>query len=272
MEANSSAGAYVHGYCEREAKRLFDQATTLAALLHCDVFYPPHSRVLEAGCGTGAQTISLVRNNPQVHFTSVDISDDSLGQARARIETEGYTNVTFEKADIFSLPFADASFDHIFICFVLEHLPNPVEALAALRRVLKPGGTLTAIEGDHGSTYFHPDDPDARRAIQCLIDLQARAGGDALIGRRLYPLLRRAGFTNVRVGPRMVYVDASRPELVEGFTKNTFTAMVEGVEAKVLAAGMMSEAEWRRGIAALYRTAEEDGTFNYTFFKATGTK
>lgn len=272
MKADSSAKEYVHGYCPREARRLFDQATTLAALLHCDVFYPPNTQVLEAGCGTGAQTISLVRNNPQVRFTSVDISEASLNQARARIEAEGYTNVTFRQADIFHLPFTDESFDHLFICFVLEHLPNPVEALAALKRVLKPGGSLTVIEGDHGSTYFHPDDPYAHRAIQCLIDLQAQAGGDALIGRRLYPLLNEAGFQNVKVGPRSVYVDASRPELVEGFTKNTFAAMVEGVEEKVLQTGMMSPEDWRRGIDALYRAAEPDGTFNYTFFKATGIK
>ena len=71
-------------------------------------------------------------------------------------------------------------------------------------------GTITVIEGDHGSVYFHPESRPARRAIQCLIDLQARAGGDSLIGRSLYPILIKAGFQDVRVSPRMVYVDASR--------------------------------------------------------------
>lgn len=272
MAEGTSAKAYVHGYCEREAQRLHDQASTLAALLHSDVFYPPDSRVLEAGCGTGAQTITLARSSPQAQFVSVDISADSLRQARARIEAAGLTNVTFEQGDIVRLPFEDESFDHLFLCFVLEHLPRPVEALAALRRLLRPGGTVTAIEGDHGSAYFHPDDAYAHRAIRCLVDLQAQAGGDALIGRRLYPLLKEAGFNRVEVRPRVVYVDSSRPELVEGFTKNTFTAMVEGVEAKVLEAGLMGREDWRRGIDALYRTAGADGTFNYTFFKATGTR
>ena len=39
----------------------------------------------------------------------------------------------------------------------------------------------------------------------------------------------QAGYRDVRVSPRMVYVDASRPDLVDGFTRKTFTAMVEGV-------------------------------------------
>ena len=56
--------------------------------------------------------------------------------------------------------------------------------------------------------------------------------------------------------------------MVEGFTKKTFTAMVEGVRGEALAAGLMSKEEWERGIADLYRTADRDGTFSYTFFKA----
>jgi hypothetical protein len=61
----------------------------------------------------------------------------------------------------------------------------------------------------------------ARRAIQCLIDLQQQAGCNSLIGRRLYPLLARAGYREVRVSPRMVYTDATRPSLADGFTRKT---------------------------------------------------
>jgi hypothetical protein len=137
---------------------------------------------------------------------------------------------------------------------------------------LRPGGTLTVIEGDHGSTFFHPDDADARRAIECLVTLQGRAGGNALIGRQLFPLLTQAGLRHVTVSPRMVYVDSSRPEWVEGFTRNTFTAMVEGVREQALAAGLVDADTWRRGIAGLRRAAEADGVFCYTFFKGVGVK
>jgi SAM-dependent methyltransferase len=178
------------------------------------------------------------------------------------------TNVAFQEADIFALPFAEAQFDHVFVCFVLEHLADPVAALAKLRHVLKPGGTLTVIEGDHGSTYFHPDSAGARRAVDCLVELQRRGGGDALIGRRLYPLLVAAGFGAVRVSPRMVYADGSRPELQDGFSRRTFSAMVEGVGEQALAQGLMRPAEWATAVRDLYRTAEPDGVFCYTFFKA----
>lgn len=261
---------YVHGYSERESERLQDQAHTLTDLLHHDTVYPPGSLILEAGCGVGAQTVTLSKNSPEARFHSIDVSRHSL-DAAAKSACD-CNNVEFRQADIFHLPYAPDTFDHVFLCFVLEHLPNPREALENLKTVLKPGGTITAIEGDHGSAYFHPDDELARRCIKCLIELQARMGGDSLVGRRLFPLLSESGFNNVKISPRMVYVDGDKPELIEGFTRNTFTAMVEGVRDQVFEEEMMDPMAWDLGIEALYRTAEPDGVFCYTFFKGVGVK
>jgi SAM-dependent methyltransferase len=263
---------YVHGYSERERTRLLDQARTLTDLLHGGTRYPDGSSVLEAGCGVGAQTVILARNSPGARITSIDLSAESLAAARARVQAASLGNVTFRQADVFALPFPEGSFDHVFVCFVLEHLARPREALASLVSRLKPGGTLTVIEGDHGSTFFHPESVDARRAIECLVALQARAGGNALIGRELYPLLASAGLREVRVSPRMAYADGGRPEWVEGFTLNTFTAMLEGVREAALAARLVDEEGWRRGIAGLRRAAEPDGVFCYTFFKGVGVR
>lgn len=263
---------YVHGYSEREEARLLDQATTLSGLLHAGTRYPAGARVLEAGCGVGAQTVTLATNSPEARFTCVDVSARSVEAARARAREAGITNATFEQADLFELPFPEESFDHVFVCFVLEHLARPREALAALRTRLRPGGTLTVIEGDHGSTFFHPDDADARRAVDCLVTLQARAGGDALIGRRLQPLLAGAGLREVTVSPRMVYVDATRPEWVQGFTLDTFTAMVEGVRGPAVASGLLDAASFQRGVDGLRRAAGPDGVFCYTFFKGVGVR
>ena len=263
---------YVHGYDQRENIRLQDQASTLVELLHSDTYYPAGSRVLEAGCGIGAQTITLARNSPEAHFTSFDISENSVAEARKKIKGAGLTNVSFQQGDIFKLPFKPESFDHIFVCFVLEHLAKPVEALHSLKNLLKAGGTITVIEGDHGSTYFYPDSEAAHKAIQCQVALQKRAGGNANIGRELYPLLNSAGFAAIRVSPRMVYVDSSKPHFVEGFTKNTFTAMIKGVRESSIAAGLIDKKTFDDGIKGLCRTTETDGVFCYTFFKAIAAK
>src|SRR5918995_4210289 len=123
---------YVHGYHPRENERLRDQAGTLVDLLHSDTAYPPGSRVLEAGCGVGAQTVTLARNSPEAGIVSIDVSADSVAHARVRTAAAGLTNVEFLQANIFVLPFDWGAFDHVFVCFVLEHLAEPVDALRAL--------------------------------------------------------------------------------------------------------------------------------------------
>jgi SAM-dependent methyltransferase len=228
--------------------------------------------VLEAGCGVGAQTVTLARNSPGARITSVDISEASLKEAKAKVDAAGIKNVQFRQADIFALPFDPESFDHVFVCFVLEHLSRPADALLAVKKLLKPGGSITVIEGDHGSAYFHPDSAAAQKAIWCLVELQRRGGGNAMIGREVYPLLVDAGFDSVQVSPRMVYVDSSKPHLVDGFTRKTFTAMVEGVREAAIASRIVEAEQFDAGVRDLYRTAEADGVFCYTFFKGVAEK
>jgi SAM-dependent methyltransferase len=263
---------YIHGYSVQESSRLNDQANTLDNLLHHDTTFQPGDLILEAGCGVGAQTNIIASKNSYSQFISVDISEDSLTQAKQFIESQNIENVLFRKADIYNLPFCDALFNHVFVCFVLEHLANPEAALAELKRVLIPQGTITVIEGDHGSTFFYPDCVESQKAIHCQEELQKRNGGNAHIGRELYPLLDHAGFVHIDVSPRMVYVDNSRPSLVEGFTKNTFTAMIEGVKSAALENKLVDESTFDEGIKGLYRTTAPDGVFCYTFFKARAIK
>lgn len=263
---------YIHGYSEKELKRLQDQANTLDELLHYDSIFPENSKILEAGCGVGSQIKIIAPKNPSCHFTSIDISETSLEKAKIMIQALNIKNVILQIGDIFDLHFEAESFDQIFVCFVLEHLSNPVQALLNLKKVLRKGGTITVIEGDHGSAYFYPRSDAAQKAINCQVQLQALHGGNALIGREIYPLLSKAGFSDCLVSPRMVYADSSKPELVEGFIKNTFTAMIEGVEKDALNNSLIDKYEWDQGIKDLYRTAEKGGVFCYTFFKGKAIK
>lgn len=263
---------YVHGYSKREASRLNDQASTLDDIIHNDSIFPKDSLVLEAGCGVGAQTKIIATKNPESNFISIDISEESIQAAERTIKSSGINNVEFKQADIFNLPFKDETFDSVIICFVLEHLQNPKQALNELKRVLKKGGTMIAIEGDHGSVFFYPDSKYAYSAINCQIQLQKQSGGNSNIGRELYPLFQSIELSDISISPRMIYVDASRPRLVEGFIKNTFTSMIEGIGEKAIRQGLADRLTFEKGIKDLYRTAEPDGVFIYTFFKGFGTK
>ncbi|MEO0333309.1 MAG: SAM-dependent methyltransferase, partial [Bacteroidota bacterium] len=95
-----------------------------------------------------------------------------------------------------------------------------------------------------------------------------KRGGNANIGRELYPLLSEAGYSTIAVSPRQIYVDGSKPKLVEGFIKNTFTAMIQGMSEDLLSEEILTKSDLQEGIQGLLRTAESDGVFSYTFFKA----
>jgi ubiquinone/menaquinone biosynthesis C-methylase UbiE len=240
-------------------------------LFHHDTRYPSGSRVLEAACGVGAQTAILAKNSPGAEFISVDISPESLVKAKLRVSCEGITNVIFYQADVCHIPFVPETFDHIFVCFLLEHLPDPHLFLKSMKEILRPGGTITFIEGDHGSALFYPDSREAHKVIDCIVQIQQKTGGNALIGRELWHLITDAGFTKVAVSPRIVCADGSRPEYGEG-VKNIFIAMVEGVHELAITGGLWDNETWEKGIRDLHRTTEQDGTFCYTFFKAVGTR
>jgi len=261
---------YVHGYTAYEAGRLCDSARALEDLLHARTAYDG-GRVLEAGCGVGAQTGILTRRCPETRFTSIDLSLPSIAKARTGLDAACRGRVQFAQADLFDLPFAPATFDHAFVCYVLEHLDDPAAALEHLRRVVKPGGALTAIEGDHGSAFFHPATDEAERAWACLTEVQRQLGGDALIGRRLFGLMTAAGWRDVRVEPIVIHCDPSRPQLMHGFVDKTIVGMLRGIEPHVLERGLMDKPDWDQGLEDLLRIVTHPaGLFFYVFFRGIG--
>ena len=265
--------AYVHGYLERETQRLYEQAEILEEILHTGTRFPAGSRVLEAGCGVGGQTRLLVKHSPDAEFTCIDISEKSLATARHLKEQPGFDKVMFQQENIHRLSFADETIDHVFICFVLEHLDDPVAALVELKRVLKPAGTITVIEGDHGSAFWHPETSESLAAWNGLITAQRNIGHDPNIGRRLTPLLSEAGFGLQSCEPAWLYADKLKPALRDGMVNHIIVPMVQSAEERILQDNLVSKDVYQQGIVDLSRVDEiDEGTFFYTWFKAVAKK
>ncbi len=264
---------YVHGYSGREFERLQDQSGILEELLHSGTSYAANSKVLEAGCGVGAQTRILAKNSPEAGITSVDISEESISKAKRLVESENISNVSFHRASILGMPFPDECFDHVFICFVLEHLDDPPQALSEIKRVLKPGGSITLIEGDHGSCFWHPETKASLKVWDAMIKAQKTLGHDPLIGRRVFPLLKQAGFRVKDVSPRLVYTDSSKPDLMDGVLNRIIVPMVESAKTRILKSNWVDQTTWDRGIKDLGKSGTPpNGTFFYTWFKGVGVK
>ncbi len=261
--------SYVHGYSPRESERLQDQSIILENLLHDGTTYAQDSVVLEAGCGVGAQTRILAQRNPGAKFTSIDISEKSLLHAREVIKNEKISNVKFRQENLLKMSFSDETFDHIFVCFVLEHIPQPLIALEELKRVLKIGGSLTIIEGDHGSCFWNPETKESLAAWNALIKAQENLDHDPLIGRKLYPLLKKSEYKIKYSSPRWVYADYSNPVLLDGVVNQIIAPMVESAKEQVLTDAILEENIWKKGINDLKQVGlNAESTFFYTWFKA----
>jgi SAM-dependent methyltransferase len=102
-------------------------------------------RVLDVGCGTGSLSFTLAQNATLAAVTGVDLTSGFLDFARAR-NTD--PRVTFEQGDARKLPFADDSFDRAFAMLVLHFIPDAADAVAEMRRVVRPGGTVAAAVWD----------------------------------------------------------------------------------------------------------------------------
>ncbi len=265
--------SYVHGYSERESERLQDQSGILEQILHKGITYPSGSSVLEAGCGVGAQTVILAKNSPNAQFTSLDISEESLAKAEKAVQSKEYNNVKFQQCSILELPYNDNTFDHVFVCFVLEHLDNPGLALQECKRVLKPCGTLTAIEGDHGSCFWNPETDASLKVWNALITAQRKLGHDPNIGRRLYPLLHASGLKVQDVSPRYIYGDLGKKNALEGMVHKIIVPMVQSSKKQILDEKIVDIETWDRGISELGSSGTPpEGTFFYTWFKGIAIK
>jgi SAM-dependent methyltransferase len=155
-------------------------------------------RLLDAGCGPGSITIGLAQAVAPGEVIGIDANSQPLEAARAAAESAGVTNVRFEQADLYRLPFEEASFDAVFAHAVLQHVPDPERAVHSLARVLKPGGVMGLADADWDGFLIWPAPPAMRRAVRLMREVRKHSGGDFRVGKKLGWLLAEAGLIDVR--------------------------------------------------------------------------
>src|SRR5678816_1072515 len=155
-----SSTRYVHGYGTPEQERLVEQAEHWRhRLIRDGTRLEPGTRLLEIGCGVGAVLAVLGQEFPGIQLVGVDIEPKQLDFARGHLERAG-VEATLVEADAFALPFSAESFDHVWTMWFLEHVPDPPAVLREARRVLVPGGGITAIEVDYATCRAAPSTPE----------------------------------------------------------------------------------------------------------------
>ena len=258
---------YVHGYATEEQQRLIRQAEHWRDdLILSGTTLSPGTRLLEVGCGVGAVLGVLGEAFPGIELAGIDIEERQLDVARVHLADLGL-RADLRRADALELPYADASFDHVWMMWFLEHVPEPVAALSEARRVLVPGGALTAIEVDYNTVWSSPAS-DVLDALFVAVAGAMDAAGRSDTGTHLAGWIAEAGFAEVDPGERRL--DFTGDELAR--QADYAASVVESTLAALAEVSQATAAELGAGVAALRALPGIPGArFGWTLHKATAT-
>jgi SAM-dependent methyltransferase len=161
-------------------------------------YLEPGMRLLDVGCGPGTITADLARALAPGPVVGIDASPTVIEEARALPAPGGAARPpTFEVGDVYTLPFEDGTFDVVHAHQVLQHLGEPLSALAEMRRVCRPGGVVAVRDADYPTFRHFPEVPGITRAIAAYGELTRVNGATWDAGRRLLAWANASGFAEV---------------------------------------------------------------------------
>lgn len=196
MSGDEPEAVYTHGHAEpvlrsHRWRTVENSAGYLLPRLR------PGTDVLDVGCGPGTITADIARLVAPGSVVGLDAAGDAVAAAE---QDHRAVNLAFRVGDVYRLDAPDASFDVVHAHQVLQHLADPVAALAEMRRVCRPGGVVAVRDADYAAMAWWPASDGLERWRSVYRDVARANGGEPDAGRRLAGWVRAAGFTDVQVG------------------------------------------------------------------------
>lgn len=270
MKQNPSEKKYIHGYTATEQERLREQALVIERPIYDFIDFSNVKDLLEIGSGVGAQTEILLRRFPHLQITGVEYESLQIKKAQENMEVLdfGPEKVRFIQQDATALDL-DKTFDAAFICWVLEHIPDPVRVLKSMKPFLQPGAMISITEVFNSSFYTYPSLPEVMDYWEIYNQYQVSIGGDPQVGAKLGNLLQEAGYRNIDLRSGGFHLDSRMQE--EKRTVFTYWKNLMSSGAPLLIQeGLVSAAQLKAMQDGMDRLREmPDSVFYYRFIQAT---
>jgi len=265
-----SGQSYLHGFDKKEQQRLIHQARFLEPYVYAGIDLEFQQNLLEVGCGVGAQTEILARRFPDLKIEGVDLSEDQL--AAAELQLKGLIRqgrVRLSRQDAQKLKLKSKNYDAAFLCWFLEHVPDPIQVLKNVRKHLKKGAKIYCSEVFNQTLFMEPYSPAYLKYWFEFNDYQWSIKGHPFVGAQLGHLLKEAGFVDIQVEVRPFHFDSRQPERRAAFTEYFFNILLSA-EKSLVQSGRVSPAtvaQMKKEVSMVQN--RKDAVFFYAFMRAT---
>jgi len=260
---------YLHGYSEKEQDRLYQQARFLEPSVYGRVDFSKQTKIIEVGCGVGAQTEILLERFPHLRIHGVDASEKQILRAREHLKKHVNANqVTYDVGDALHLPYKDNTFDGAFLCWLLEHVQEPIGILEEVRRVLQTGAIIYCSEVLNATLYLNPYSPATLQYWFAFNDHQWMLKGDPFVGAKLANYLLAAGYQNVTTEVKVEYFDNRMPKKRAQWIEYWTSLLLSGAPGLLEAGKVTTEVvdEMQRELGRL--KDDPDAVFFYSWVQA----
>lgn len=227
---------YLHGFDLKEQKRLIHQAEFLEPYVYSGIDLEFRKNLLEVGCGVGAQSKILLRRFPHLKIDAIDYSAKQLSMAKMHLgdELKGKRIRLFQQdAQKLSMP-GKGKYDSAFLCWFLEHVPDPVKVLKKVRSHLKKGSKIYCSEVFNQTFFLDPYSPAYLKYWFEFNDLQWSINGHPFVGAQLGNLLQKAGFSDIQLEFRPFHFDNRDPEKRKAFIEHFFNIALSAEKSLLL--------------------------------------
>ena len=257
--AKISNSQYIHGTTSEEQLRLaqLNYLTNASFLEFVEV--KDTDQVLELGSGLGILAESVSQKLTTGRMTGIEISREQI--AKCPHENE---KLVFICGDAQDLPFKENTFDTIYCRYILEHVPDPLQVLKEAKRVLKPGGNLFIQENAILLLKLYPECIVFDQVWNAFARSQEHIGGDAMIGLKLYDLLKKAGFRQpvFSMAPEIHYLESgTHKPWIDNLIGN-----IRGAKDQLVSGHYISEKQYDTAVGELEEFKRNENASSYFYW------